>query len=472
MYASTGGGARKRIERPAATEARTPAAEMSRAVMCWSFSTCPDSWWNTPLPESYQKASRAARGISSVVRRAGPGGRVTTTMSHSVKIAACSFQVWKSRNASCPSTKTRRVAAPASARSARSVSIEYDGPGRSSSTRETRKPGTPATASSSMRRRCSAAARPCLCGGSAAGTSQISSSPSASRTSSAARRCPRWTGLNAPPKMPMPLTRVQAVRADPDLGAEAELVAVGEAGGGVYEYRCGVHLGEEAARGAVVLGDDRLGEARRVARDEGEGGVERGHDGDAQDEIQVLGVPVGVGGGLQVAHDGAARGVAAELAPAGAQRGGDPGQEARRDRLVHEQVLDRVAHARPLDLRVETDALRHGEVGALVHVEVADTLEVLHHRDAALLEDGVLERLAAARDDDVDAVVALEQPARHLAPALDQLHGRGGQPGGLDLGAERPRDGTVRRLRLGATLEQHGVRGLQTERGRVGGHVR
>src|SRR3989442_13355165 len=81
------------------------------------------------------------------------------------------------------------------------------------------------------------------------------------------------------------------------------------------------------------------------------------------------------------------------------------------------------------------------EVGALVDVEVADALEVLHHRDAALLEDGVLERLAAARDDDVDAVVALQEPARHLAPALDQLHGRGGQPGGLDLGAEPPGDG-------------------------------
>src|SRR5438445_10607382 len=113
MYASTGGGTRKRIERPAETEARTLAAEMSRAVMCWSFSTCPDWWWKTPLPESYQKASRAARGISSVVRRVGPGGRVTTTMSHSVKIAACLFQVGKSRNAWCPSLKHTKEHAPA-----------------------------------------------------------------------------------------------------------------------------------------------------------------------------------------------------------------------------------------------------------------------------------------------------------------------------------------------------------------------
>src|SRR2546426_631151 len=413
MYASTGGGTRKRIERPAATEARTLAAEMSRAVMCWSFSTCPDWWRKTPLPESYQKASRAARGISSKVRRAWAGGRVTTTTSHSAKIAACSFQVWRSRNASSPSTKTRRVAPSASARSARSVSIEYDGPGRSSSTRETRNPGTPATASSTMRRRGSPAARPRFFGGGAPGPSPDPARPPRRR----------------------------------------------------------VHLGEEAARGAVVLGDDCLGEARRVARDEGEGGVERGHDGDAEHEVQVLGVPVGVGGGFELGDEGAARRIAAQLAAARAERGGDPGQELRRDRLVHEQVLDRVAHARPLDLRVEADALRHGEVGALVHVEVADALEVLHHRDAALFEDGVLERLAAARDDYVDAVVALEQPARHLASALDQLHGRGGQPGGLDLGAERPRDGAVRRLRLGAALEQHGVRGLETERGRVGGHV-
>src|SRR5207249_8423925 len=76
--------------------------------------------------------------------------------SASVNSAACSFQRWKSRNASRPSAKTSRDGAPTWARTARSVSTEYDGPGRSSSRRETRKPGTPATASSTMRSRSAA----------------------------------------------------------------------------------------------------------------------------------------------------------------------------------------------------------------------------------------------------------------------------------------------------------------------------
>ena len=44
------------MDRPAATEARMETAEMSRAVMRCSFSTCPDGWRNTSLIESYQKA--------------------------------------------------------------------------------------------------------------------------------------------------------------------------------------------------------------------------------------------------------------------------------------------------------------------------------------------------------------------------------------------------------------------------------
>src|SRR5690349_11577256 len=119
-----------------------------------------------------------------------------------------------------------------------------------------------------MRRRCAAGAIvPRLCGGTALGTSRTWSSACASRSSSATRRCARWMGSNVPPRTPTPpaarramraraarlrlladLTvathlvlvrrelaqphrsaRVQAIGADADLGAEAELEAVGEA---------------------------------------------------------------------------------------------------------------------------------------------------------------------------------------------------------------------------------------------------
>src|SRR5439155_2532640 len=99
------------------------------------------------------------------------------------------------------------------------------------------------------------------------------------------------------------------------------------------------------------------------------------------------------------------------LAAVAAKRRHHAGQEARRDLFVHEQVLDCVADARPLHLRVETDALGHGEVGGGVDIEVTDALEVLDYRDAALLEDGTLQLLAAAGDYDVDPIVAGEQSA-------------------------------------------------------------
>src|SRR5207244_5560886 len=113
-------------------------------------------------------------------------------------------------------------------------------------------------------------------------------------------------------------------------------------------------------------------------------------------------------------------------------------------------------------------ALRHGEVGGRVDVEVADALEVLHDRDAALLQDHVLEGLAAARDDDVDAVVASEEAARDVAPSFHELHGRPRQTGLLELRPDGVADGGVRRLRFGAPLPEAGGRGLTAEAGRAG----
>jgi hypothetical protein len=139
---------------------------------------------------------------------------------------------------------------------------------------------------------------------------------------------------------------------------------------------------------------------------------------------------------------------------------------------VDDEVLDGVAHARPLHLGVEADALGHRLVGARVDVEMANALEVLDHGNAALFHDHALECLTAARDDDVDAVVAPEEGADDVASAVDELHRIRRQSRGPDLGADRRRDGRVRRARLGAALQEDGVGGLEAEPGGVGRDVR
>ena len=67
---------------------------------------------------------------------------------------------------------------------------------------------------------------------------------------------------------------VQLLGGDADLGPEAELAAVDEAGRGVDEHGGGVDLATEALGGAQVAGDDGLGVPRPEAGDVVDGGVE------------------------------------------------------------------------------------------------------------------------------------------------------------------------------------------------------
>ena len=59
--------------------------------------------------------------------------------------------------------------------------------------------------------------------------------------------------------------RVHAPGGDADLGAEAELAAVGELGRGVVQHDRGIDLFQEALRGRGVLGDDAVGVMRAIA---------------------------------------------------------------------------------------------------------------------------------------------------------------------------------------------------------------
>src|ERR1700751_3797131 len=61
--------------------------------------------------------------------------------------------------------------------------------------------------------------------------------------------------------------RMEFARRYPDLGAEAELAAVGELCRGVGQDDGGIDLAEEFARGCVILAHDRVGVARAVILD-------------------------------------------------------------------------------------------------------------------------------------------------------------------------------------------------------------
>ncbi len=103
------------------------------------------------------------------------------------------------------------------------------------------------------------------------------------------------------------------VGADADLGAQAELAAVVEAGAGVDHDGRAVDLGDEPLGGREVAGDDGLGVARAVTGDVVDRLVDRLDNADGQDLVEVLGVPVGRLGGVHGRHDLAGDGVAAQL---------------------------------------------------------------------------------------------------------------------------------------------------------------
>src|SRR5699024_7297691 len=99
-------------------------------------------------------------------------------------------------------------------------------------------------------------------------------------------------------------TRVDLVGGDADFGAEAIFEAVGKAGGGVDHHRAGVDLTQEAAAAGVVLGDDGVSVLRAVAADVLDRRIDAVDHADGEDRRQVFGLPVGLGGGVDVRHNG------------------------------------------------------------------------------------------------------------------------------------------------------------------------
>ena len=82
---------------------------------------------------------------------------------------------------------------------------------------------------------------------------------------------------------------------------------------------------------------------------------------------------------------------------------------------MHQHRLHCIAGGRALHLGVETYVLRQFEVGKLVYVGVAHAFVMFDDGDGGFFHYRPDERLTAARDDDVNVFVRLEQAIDGLA---------------------------------------------------------
>src|SRR5690349_6172534 len=85
---------------------------------------------------------------------------------------------------------------------------------------------------------------------------------------------------------------VEFASGNADLGAEAELAAIGKLRRGIMQHDRRVHLVEEFLRGRRILGHDRVGVARAVILDVRDRFIDAVDHARGDDRVQILGVPV------------------------------------------------------------------------------------------------------------------------------------------------------------------------------------
>ena len=198
-------------------------------------------------------------------------------------------------------------------------------------------------------------------------------------------------------------------------------------------------------------------------------GVDHAH---GEDQVEVLRGPVVLVGrrDLEARRGGAGALAAAQLHAAVGQRAEQVGEQIA-PVGVHQQRLHRVAHARAVRLGVDRDRRRHGRVGASVDVDVAHAAGGDQHRDARVLQQEVLQRLAAAGHHDVRVLGERDEGPELVAAAVEVQHRVLGQPGRLQPGAHGGAEGGVRAPRGGRAAQDRDVARLQAQAGDVDRHV-
>ena len=140
---------------------------------------------------------------------------------------------------------------------------------------------------------------------------------------------------------------------------------------------------------------------------------------------------------------------------------------------MHEQSLRGIADARSLGLRIDDDALGHGEVGRGVDVDMAVPVPVEHVGDGGVLEDHREQPRASSGDQAVDDTTQPDELHRRLVRGvLDEHDGVDRQPGLLDSLSQRRGDDAVGLESSRRPPEQRRVARLQAQGGGVGCDVR
>ena len=140
---------------------------------------------------------------------------------------------------------------------------------------------------------------------------------------------------------------------------------------------------------------------------------------------------------------------------------------------MNQQGLERVAHARALDLRVEHDGLGHLQIRTRVDEDVHESPIVLEDGHARVLGDPPHEGLTASGNDEIDEIGQLQHGADGGAVGdVDELDGLGRRARLLHGLGEHGGEHGVRLDRLAAAAQDDGVARLQAQPHGVGRHVR
>src|SRR3569833_1344962 len=97
--------------------------------------------------------------------------------------------------------------------------------------------------------------------------------------------------------------RMKLAGGNPDLGAEAELAAIGELRRGVMQHDRGIHLIEEFLSRRRILGHDGVGVMRAVLVDMRDRSIDAGDHFGGDDRIEIFRAPIVIAGRLHTCID-------------------------------------------------------------------------------------------------------------------------------------------------------------------------